>query len=96
MSLERLLAAVAFVRGLDLDRPTSSGGHIALGGAYTYFEQVLTELEPLWAQADSVVRERWERDRRLLATAGRVRAQRLTAAWQSVGMPEIPAVPTDS
>ncbi len=91
-TLQRLLAAVAFVRGLDMDRPSAPGGHIALGGAYAYFEEVLTELEPLWAQADPVVRERWERDRRLLATAGKVRAQRLTAAWQSVD----PAVPTDS
>ncbi|WP_433757892.1 acyl-CoA dehydrogenase family protein [Nocardia sp. CA-135398] len=85
-TLQRLLAAVAFVRGLDMDQPTAPGGHIALGGAYAYFEQVLTELEPQWAQADPVVRERWKRDRRLLATAGKVRAQRLTAAWQSVGM----------
>ncbi|MEV2222811.1 acyl-CoA dehydrogenase family protein [Nocardia vinacea] len=95
-TLQRLLAAAAFVRGLDMDRPTSPGGHIALGGAYAYFEQVLAELEPLWAQADPVVRERWERDRRLLGTAGKVRAQRLTAAWLSVGMAENPAVPTDS
>ncbi|WP_433712730.1 acyl-CoA dehydrogenase family protein [Nocardia sp. CA-084685] len=83
-TLQRLLAAVAFARGLEMDRPTSPGGHIALGGAYEYFEQTLTELEPLWAQADPVVRERWERDRRLLATAEKVRAQRLTAAWRSV------------
>ncbi|MFI6777157.1 acyl-CoA dehydrogenase family protein [Nocardia sp. NPDC050412] len=95
-TLQRLLAAVAFVRGLEMDRPTSPGGHIALGGAYEYFEQVLTELEPLWAEADPVVRERWERDRRLLATAGKVRAQRLTAAWLSVGTADEPAVPTDS
>ncbi len=95
-TLQQLLAAVAFVRGLDMYRPTSPGGHIALAGAYAYFEQVLAELDPLWTQADPVVRERWERDRRLLATAGKVRAQRLTAAWQSVDMPENPAVPTDS
>ncbi|WP_433681691.1 acyl-CoA dehydrogenase family protein [Nocardia sp. CA-119907] len=94
--LQRLLAAVAFVRGLDMARPTAPGGHIALGGAYEFFESVLAELEPLWARADPVTRERWDRDRRLLATAGKVRAQRLTAAWQSVGIDEIPAVPTDS
>lgn len=85
-ALQRLLAAVAFVRGLEMDRPTSPGGHIAIGGGYEYFEQVLTELAPLWAQTDPVTRERWDRDRRLLATAGKVRAQRLTAAWLSVGI----------
>ncbi|MFD0360340.1 acyl-CoA dehydrogenase family protein [Nocardia sp. GCM10030253] len=82
--VQRLLAAVATVRGLDIDRPSSPGVHIALGGAFELLDQLLVELDPLWAGADPVVKQRWERDRPLLATAGRVRAQRLTAAWRSL------------
>jgi hypothetical protein len=73
---------VATVRGLDIDRPSSPGVHIALGGAFELLEQLLAELDPLWERADRITRERWERDRRLLATARRVRALRLTAAWR--------------
>lgn len=82
--VQRLLAGVAVVRGLDLAHPGSPGVHIAFGGAYELFDALLAELEPLWERADPQVRARWERDRPLLATAGRVRAQRLVAAWKAV------------
>ncbi|MFI2476884.1 acyl-CoA dehydrogenase family protein [Nocardia xishanensis] len=83
--LERLLASVVAVRGLDLGRPASPGAHIALGGVFAEFERVVDELAPLWEAADPVTRERWERDRPLFGTAGRVRAQRLATAWRAVG-----------
>lgn len=82
--LQRLLAAVAMVRGLDLDRPDSPGVHIALGGIFAEFARLLEQSEPLWQQTDAVTRDRWERDRALLATAGRVRAKRLETAWRRV------------
>ncbi|WP_194816630.1 acyl-CoA dehydrogenase family protein [Nocardia sp. XZ_19_385] len=88
-TLQRLLAMVAMVRGLDLDAPASPGVHIALGGIFEEFDRLLAESDPLWQQADAVTRERWERDRPLLATAGRVRAQRLAAAWRRVGVAEM-------
>ncbi|WP_225732430.1 MULTISPECIES: acyl-CoA dehydrogenase family protein [unclassified Nocardia] len=89
---QRLLAGAALVRGLDVDgfgRVPGVGGstpgtHIALGGAFEFVERVLTELDPLWAQVNPDIRTRWERDRPLLATAGRVREQRLAAAWRAV------------
>lgn len=83
-SRQRLLTLVAAVRGLDIDAPGAAGVHIALGGVFDSFGAVLAEIEPLWQSADPVTRQRWERDRPLLATAGRVRAQRLTAAWRVV------------
>lgn len=82
--LQKLLVGVTILRGLDLDRPLSAGGHIALGGAYEYFEQLLTEADPYWELVDAATRQRWERDRPLLATAGRARAQRLATAWRTV------------
>ncbi|BDT93306.1 hypothetical protein IFM12275_32820 [Nocardia sputorum] len=83
-SLQRLLTLVAAVRGLDIDAPTSPGVHVALGGVFASFAALATELEPLWQTADPATRQRWERDRPLLATAGRVREQRLVAAWRAV------------
>lgn len=83
-SLQRLLTLVAAVRGLDIDAPTSPGVHVALGGVFESFAALATELEPLWQTADPATRQRWERDRPLLATAGRVREQRLVAAWRAV------------
>ncbi|WP_405159735.1 acyl-CoA dehydrogenase family protein [Nocardia sp. NBC_01499] len=82
--LQRLLTVVAAVRGLDIDAPSSPGVHIALGGAFEYFARLLAELDSLWASVDSVTAQRWERDRPLLAIAGRVRDQRLATAWRSV------------
>ncbi|GAA5046574.1 acyl-CoA dehydrogenase family protein [Nocardia callitridis] len=82
--LERLLTAVTMVRGLDIDAPSSPGTHIALGAVFDQFRALLEALGPFWASTDSVVRQRWERDRPLLATADRVRALRLAAAWRSV------------
>ncbi|MET8773728.1 acyl-CoA dehydrogenase family protein [Nocardia sp. NPDC004654] len=83
--LQRLLALVAAVRGLDLDQPGSPGVHVALGGVFEEFGRVVDELAPLWRTADPVARDRWERDRPLFGTAGRVRAQRLATAWRAVG-----------
>lgn len=82
--LQRLLTAVAAVRGLDIDAPRSPGVHIALGGVFELFGDLLVGLDPLWESVDPTTRQRWERDRPLLATAGRARGQRLTAAWRTV------------
>ncbi|WP_280392055.1 acyl-CoA dehydrogenase family protein [Nocardia brasiliensis] len=82
--LERLLTGVAAVRGLDIDAPGSSGVHIALGGVFEFVQRLSAELDSLWGSADSLTRERWERDRPLLGVAGRVREQRLATAWRSV------------
>ncbi|MET8652666.1 acyl-CoA dehydrogenase family protein [Nocardia aurea] len=81
---QRLLASLAGLRGLELSDPTAPGLHIALGGLFEEVDRLSAELEAQWALVDPVVRERWERDRPLLTTAGRVRAQRLETAWRSV------------
>ncbi|WP_327111242.1 acyl-CoA dehydrogenase family protein [Nocardia sp. NBC_01730] len=86
-SRQRLLTAIAAVRGLDIDAPSSPGVHIALGGTFELFGEVLVELVPLWESVDPETRQRWARDRPLLATASRARDQRLAAAWRSV-LPE--------
>ncbi|WP_406268478.1 acyl-CoA dehydrogenase family protein [Nocardia sp. NBC_00881] len=85
--LQRLLTAIAAVRGLDIDAPSSPGVHIALGGTFELFGEVVAELVPLWDSVDSETRHRWARDRPLLATASQVRDLRSAAAWRSV-LPE--------
>lgn len=84
---QRLLAALASLRGLDMSRPTSPGVHIALGGLLEQVDRLIAELDWLWRLVDPVDSERWDRDRPLLSTAGRVRALRLATAWRAVGEP---------
>lgn len=99
-TVQRLLAAVAGVRGIGLGRAAgapaipegmadpilaaakSPATHLALAGALDTVDDLLAASAPLWNSVDPLTRERWERDRRLLRTAERVRALRSSAAWQ--------------
>ncbi|AKF80695.1 acyl-CoA dehydrogenase [Myxococcus fulvus 124B02] len=77
---EELLSLAVMMRGLAQADPTAASTHVALGGGLALVNRALTSIEPLWAQVDVPTRERWERDRRLLGVAGKVRAKRLEAA----------------
>ncbi|WP_044283618.1 acyl-CoA dehydrogenase family protein [Myxococcus stipitatus] len=77
---EELLAVAVMLRGLAQADPSSAATHVALGGALARVKHTVTQCEPHWAQVDAVTRERWERDRRLLDVAGKVRAKRLESA----------------
>ncbi|MFY2557506.1 acyl-CoA dehydrogenase family protein [Corallococcus terminator] len=77
---EELLSLAVMMRGLAQADPASAATHVALGGALAQVKRTVIESEPLWAQVDAPTRERWERDRKLLGVAGKVRAKRLEAA----------------
>ncbi|WP_426732096.1 acyl-CoA dehydrogenase family protein [Myxococcus faecalis] len=77
---EELLALAVMMRELATADPAAPTTHVALGGALALVKRTLTSIEPLWALVDAPTRERWERDRRLLGVAGKVRAKRLEAA----------------
>ncbi|MBJ6763052.1 acyl-CoA dehydrogenase family protein [Myxococcaceae bacterium JPH2] len=79
---EELLALAVMLRGVSHADPSASETHVVLGGALEQVRRTLTSAEPEWARVDAVTRERWERDRRLLDVAGKVRAKRLSAARQ--------------
>ena len=79
---EELLALAVMMRGLAQADPTDVATHLALGGALELARRALERVGPLWAQVDAPTRERWERDRKLLDIAGKVRAKRLEAARQ--------------
>ncbi|WP_336084615.1 acyl-CoA dehydrogenase family protein [Nocardia sp. SSK8] len=84
-AVEQLLALFAAVRGLGAENPGSPGVHIALGGVFDRLTRLRAEQESLWDTVDPEVRSRWERDAPLLGVAGKVRAARLRAAWESLG-----------
>lgn len=80
--VQELLLLVLGGCGLMELPPLDDATHIALGAWLERIERLLTENESLWAAVDAETRARWERDRPLLRVAGKVRAQRLAAAWQ--------------
>lgn len=81
---EELLSLAVMMRGVAQADPASAVTHVALGGALAQVKRALAQYEPLWAQVDAPTRERWERDKRLLDVAGKVRAKRLEAARSKV------------
>ncbi|MFF0541455.1 acyl-CoA dehydrogenase family protein [Nocardia thailandica] len=83
-TVERLLALLAGVRGIEPAAYRSPGAHVALGGLFGALNTWVADTEPLWARVDEAQRRRWERDRPLLGVAGKVRAQRLATAWRTV------------
>lgn len=78
---EALALAVA-MRGLALADPASPAVHVALGGALELSQRFVRGLEEWWPQVDALTRERWERDKGLLAVAGKARAKRHEVARQ--------------
>jgi acyl-CoA dehydrogenase len=80
--LQELALLVAAVTTLAAAPPLEPALHVALGGFLERLDQLVSACEPHLAAIDPETRARWERDRSLLRVAGRVRAQRLSAAWQ--------------
>lgn len=82
---ERLLAAVAASHELAALDPAAAETHVALAGLLAQDARLLAELEPAWAGVEPGERERWERDRGLLAVAGQARELRRQRAWERLG-----------
>lgn len=83
--VQKLLMLIVAGQGLAAVPPLEPALHVALGGWLECIERLVSDCEPLWAQAEPETRSRWERDRPLLRIAGRVRSQRLASAWQRLG-----------
>ncbi len=75
------LLALDALAGAD---PLSPVVHRSLGGVMASTREVLARAEPLWEKVDAEVRQRWERDRKLLTVAGRARMARLERARVSL------------
>lgn len=81
---ERLLAHTHTLCGLAEAPPDDAATHLALAGALTSGQALLTELEPCWRLVDPDTREMWERDRGLLRVASKAREARREAAWRRI------------
>jgi hypothetical protein len=78
--VEAALVPLLALDALAAGDPLSPVVHRGLGGAMAATRAVLEAAEPHWGRVDAAVRERWERDKRLLSVAGRARAARLERA----------------
>lgn len=74
-------ALVTSLRALALEPPGEPAVHLALGAIHGRIETLVHEgWNPVWQRADVSERERWQRDRPLLAIASKVRAARFERA----------------
>ncbi|RKH24161.1 acyl-CoA dehydrogenase [Corallococcus praedator] len=81
---EELVAIAVLMRALAQEDPSEPGVHVALGGAFTQLHRALERCETAWEGVDVETREKWQRDRRLLDLAGKVRVKRLESARQKL------------
>lgn len=79
--VEDLAATIVLLRAMALADPTAPALHVALGGAFTRFRDLVDRTSSLWSATPTETRARWERDRPLLDVAGTARGKRLEAAW---------------
>jgi acyl-CoA dehydrogenase len=78
-----LLALLAALRALA-PAPGALATHLALDGVLRALHTRLPALDEPWSGADAEGFSRWQRDRPLLAIAGKARAARTEAAWRGV------------
>lgn len=80
--IEDALATLASLRDVGTRDPLAPSTHLALAGAITAAQRVVTAAD--FSNADEATRTRWERDRPLLAVAGTAREKRREAAWRTL------------
>jgi len=78
--LERLLALMVTARTLALAPPLEPSVRLALGGLLAQVARILDETLPFWEHVEPRIRQRWQRDRRILEVAAGARTRRLDAA----------------
>jgi acyl-CoA dehydrogenase len=81
---ERLLAAIVTTRALAVASPRAPEIHVAAAGLFATVTALFADCEPAWESAENELRERYLRDRAILAIASRARGERLERAWQSL------------
>ncbi len=79
---EELLVTLTTLEALSGEDPLSEHLHLVLGGLIGGFSRFLEAAGSQWDRVDKGVRALWERDRKLLHVAGRIREKRLSRAWE--------------
>jgi hypothetical protein len=92
----RMLASLVTARSLAQLDATAPEVHVALGGLIADTTSLVEACDAHWPATDADLRARWERDRPLLAVAGKARAQRLAKAWEFFGVTPHPSKPPRS
>jgi hypothetical protein len=77
---ETLLSLMVAVRALALASPVEPYVHLALGGLLAQVRHLTETIDPLWMRVDPLIRQWWQRDRRILDVAASLRRHRLDAA----------------
>jgi alkylation response protein AidB-like acyl-CoA dehydrogenase len=83
-TIEELCALVASVRMLTFEEPLAPSTHVALAGVLSQAKRALERMESCWSLVDEATRTMWERDRAILAVAGKARDARREAAWRAL------------
>jgi acyl-CoA dehydrogenase len=79
---ERAIAAIALLDGCSLLAADAPDAIIAVAGALSLAGDVIGAAEQLWTPQQQEARERWLRDRTLLAIGNEARRQRSVQAWK--------------
>lgn len=83
--VERLSALLAALSTLADMPPAQPETHVALAGALRISAQLLEEADALWLKSPTdPATMRWQRDRELLAVAGKARELRTQRAWEKL------------
>lgn len=82
---EKAVALIDAYAQLSSEPPNAAETHLALAGAMAFGESLCAEADQQFATSeDKLATERWARDRKLLAVAGKAREIRITKAWSSL------------
>ncbi len=79
---EELLQVISTLVVMSREDPLSSHLHIALAGLLSRFDRFIGAAGAQWGRVDEGVRALWERDRKILDVAGKIREKRLAKAWE--------------
>ena len=81
--VERLAMVALALEALGAADAKSPATHLGLAGAIATTVALVGELEAAWAAAPDDEYARWQRDRAILAVAGKARAERRVRAWEA-------------
>jgi acyl-CoA dehydrogenase len=84
---ESLLGHIVSLRCLAMSRPDAPAVHIVTGDALNQIRELFVRLEPLWETVGGEAKTAWDRDKAVMNIAGKARALRLKAAWNSYETP---------
>jgi acyl-CoA dehydrogenase len=83
-AIEDILSLLLALAPLSTMIPSAPETHLVLAGVIRSTKRLIIELEPLWERCPEETRTGWQRDKKLLQVAERVRQQRTESAWKKM------------